>query len=288
MNTPDNYHKSHNTLKEDVGKLFKIFSKELKWQSEGDDTFCDIGTGPGDFFNDYIYPTISKKCNKIILSDISKEMLEYCQNNMQHSEKIEYKRFDIAAVNGIPIDLEGQFDHLTSMLVLHWVSDYRVALRNTLSLLRPQGGDCIVIFFSCNSFCKACNKLSNSSKWSSFTQGRGLFILPFEDSNDSKKDFRNMMLDEGFRNINVDKKTILYDYGSASIMREGLLSVCRPLEFIPKARREEFLDDLLPLMAEIAANRLDINTEKAKSLISVDLIVAYGQRLYIENEDDFS
>ncbi|XP_059221412.1 juvenile hormone acid O-methyltransferase-like [Stomoxys calcitrans] len=212
MIKPDLYHKSHHAIKQHVGKLIREFSNKFQWGNEDKDVFCDVGTGPGDFFVDHIYPLVKSKCKKIILADISKDMIDYCQKNFHISEKFEYKIFDIAAKSGVPAEVEGKIDHVTSMLVMHWVSDIRKALKNTFDLLSPNGGDCVIVFFAFNTIFNACNELSTSPKWYPYTRGEDNFMLTFENSKDCKAEFSEMMKAAGFENIRVDMESTVYDY----------------------------------------------------------------------------
>lgn len=125
MIKPTLYHKAHRAIKQDVGKLLKQFSSKLQWRSDGRDTLLDVASGPGDVSMDYVYPTFAEKCERIVFSDISKDMLNFFKSNHRISPKCEFQVLDIASKKGVPSELEGQFDHLTSMLLLHWVKDTR-------------------------------------------------------------------------------------------------------------------------------------------------------------------
>ncbi|XP_075152636.1 juvenile hormone acid O-methyltransferase-like [Haematobia irritans] len=279
MNKPDIYYKSHRTAKVDVGDMFREFSKKIQWRPEGGDVLCDVGTGPGDVFANHIYPLVKEKCAKIILSDISSKMLDYCRNILQASENFDYEILDISAHDKLPTKLLGQVDHVTSMLVMHWISNHRQALRNIYNLLRPEGGDFIVTFFSYSNFFEACYQLANSSKWLPYTNGKGQFIMNFQNSKNTEEDFRIMMESVGFRNVEVKMKSVLYDYGNKDIFKESMISICPTLNFIPISHQDDFLNDMVSSTAEFASTKLGINMERAKYLFTNNLIVAYGQKL---------
>ncbi|XP_075152635.1 juvenile hormone acid O-methyltransferase-like isoform X2 [Haematobia irritans] len=265
--------------------LFKQFSSMIQWGSKGQDTFCDIGNGPGDFFVDHIFPVINGKCSKILLNDIDPEMLEYCQRNFHHvSDKFEYKKFDISSGDGLPLGVDGKFDHVTSMLVLHWVPDIRMSLENTFNLLRPQGGDCILVFFAFNTIFNACNDLTQRPKWNHYTKAEDKFLVPFQESNDPRKQFFDMMETVGFQNVKVEIKSSVYDYDSVEMLKDNMVSVCHALDFIPPSRHKEFMDELAVVLFKLATERLGSEFARANTVLSADVIVAYGQRLDVDKK----
>ncbi|XP_013114875.2 juvenile hormone acid O-methyltransferase-like [Stomoxys calcitrans] len=230
------------------------------------------------FFISHIYPLVKEKCSKIVLCDISKEMLEYCRKHFHVSDKLDYKLFDIAEKSGPPKELEGQFDHVTSMLVLHWVSDYRQSLKNFYQLLRPKGGDCILSFFFDNHVFHTCNHLGSSPKWFQYTQGKGQFHLEFLNSKDPITDFCNMMTAEGFQNVEVKMKPVVYNYGNKENFKENMISVLHIFDFLTKAQQDEFFDEFVDHLAQLAAKKLGTSPQNSKYCICIDLVVAYGQK----------
>ncbi|XP_061394066.1 juvenile hormone acid O-methyltransferase-like [Musca vetustissima] len=279
MNKPALYHKAHGDLKRDVGQLIAKFSTKLQWRPNGGDTVIDIGTGPGDVSMKYIYPIIPKNVGRMVFSDISLLMLEFFKTHYQIPDKCDLKLLDIETKQPLPSDMEGKFDHLISSLVLHWVPDNRTALGNMYKLLRPEGGDCILVFFSYNSVFQANYMMSLNPKWSQYITDVNQFIAPLQFSKNPTTEFRDMMEDAGFSNISMDTKKTYYRYKDMEEFKESLIPVCGFFDFIPKSRQTEFLDDYVKAFEEVAKESRNLSPEESKCVVVADIIVAYGQKL---------
>uniref|UniRef100_A0A1I8PQ87 Methyltransferase domain-containing protein n=1 Tax=Stomoxys calcitrans TaxID=35570 RepID=A0A1I8PQ87_STOCA len=155
------------------------------------------------------------------------------------------------------------------------------ALKNTFDLLSPNGGDCVIVFFAFNTIFNACNELSTSPKWYPYTRGEDNFMLTFENSKDCKAEFSEMMKAAGFENIRVDMESTVYDYETEEGLKENMISVCHALDFIPESRHSEFMDELGDILAQLAAERLNTDPQRTGSILSADVIVAYGQKMSV-------
>ncbi|XP_073826320.1 juvenile hormone acid O-methyltransferase-like [Musca autumnalis] len=262
MNKPALYHKSHLDIKRDAGALLKHFSSKLQWRSDGGDTIIDIGTGPGD-------ATIK-----------SELMLDFFKSKYQLPERCGVRCLDIETNTLLPNDLVGRFDHLISSLVLHWVPDNRTALKNMFSLLRPEGGDCILVFFSFNTVFQANYILSCNPKWSQYIGDVNRWLAPLQFSDNPTTEFRDMMKEAGFSNICIDAKKATYRYRmDMDEFKESLIPVCGVYDSIPKCHQEEFLNDYAAASEAVAMERCGLSPDDAKCVVVADFIVAYGQKL---------
>ncbi|XP_073822311.1 juvenile hormone acid O-methyltransferase-like [Musca autumnalis] len=280
MNKPALYHKSHRAAKQDAVDLLRKHFSKLAWHVNGGDYLLDVGTGPGDLFMEEIYPCIpSSKCEHIVLSDISQDMLDFLQQNYALPMKCALRTFDIASENGLPPDLEGQFDHVTSSLVLHWIPDNRTALKNIFNLLRLDiGGDCLLTFYAYNSIFEAHCVLSASPRWSQFIKAGNYYVPPLQNSVNPKDQFQAMMVDVGFCNINMELKSSIYRYENIEHFKENIMSTCDILDFIPKNLQPEFLDDYVKVMADIAKRKRGLHGRDSECVIVADLMLVYGKR----------
>ncbi|XP_061397335.1 juvenile hormone acid O-methyltransferase-like [Musca vetustissima] len=276
MNKPELYYKSHKAAKQDAGQLLTNFATKLQWRAEGGDTVIDIGCGPGDVSMDYIFPLMPSNFGKLIFSDISMTMLDCFKNQYKISEKCGFKQFDI--LGEVPNDMLGQFDHVISSLLLHWVPDNRLALENMYKLLRREGGDCILVFFGYNNIFDANNIMSSNPKWSQYIKNVNRFVSPLHDSPDPKRTFYKMMEDAGFCNISIEVKEGIYYYDNLENFKENIIPVCGIFDFIPTSRHEEFLEDYFNVMAETAALKRKLPKEDLMYTMAADMIVAYGQK----------
>ncbi|XP_075152632.1 juvenile hormone acid O-methyltransferase-like [Haematobia irritans] len=279
MNRPGLYHESHAEVKRDSALLLKEYFAKLNWKDEGGESFCDVGTGPGDVSFGYIYPNIPSNCGKIVFSDISQDMLDYMKTHYEIPEKCELKILDIATKNDLPMDMEGKFDHVTSMLVMHWVEDSRMALRNIYKLLRPQGGDCFMTFFSYNNIFAANYYMDHlSPKWSQYIEKGKCFVNPLHFSKDAVTEFASLMKEEGFQNVSVKLKPVTYFYDNLEKFKENIMPVCAALNFIPKSLHTEFMNDFIDVMAKCGAQHRGLNEVDCKYQMTADMIVAFGDK----------
>uniref|UniRef100_A0A1I8NYH4 Methyltransferase domain-containing protein n=1 Tax=Stomoxys calcitrans TaxID=35570 RepID=A0A1I8NYH4_STOCA len=280
MEMPDLYHKSHHEVKRDSGLYLQAYYSKMKWHIDGGENFCEIGAGPGDVSFNYVFPSIPANYGKIVFSDISKDMLDFFKSNYKLPSKCEFKVMDIAAKQGVPTELEGLFDHVISMLVMHWVSDTRMALKNMLSLLRPQGGDCFMTFFSFNNIFAANYHMAKvDQKWSPFIKNEECFVSSFHFSQDPQAEFTEMMMEAGYSHISVSVKPVAYHYGDRYQFIENIRPVCGILSYIPKAMQSEFMDDYIDVMAKLGAQHRGLKETDCENMMIADLIVASGNKL---------
>ncbi|XP_073822319.1 juvenile hormone acid O-methyltransferase-like [Musca autumnalis] len=281
MNKPQLYQTSNGPLKEDSEQqITKIAKRLLQFRPEGGDTFIDIGCGPGDVSINYIYPLMPENFGKLVFTDVSLEMLDFFKNTYQIPNKCELKLLDIATKTQLPSDLVGQFDHVISALLLHWVPDNRTALRNMFKLLRPSGGDCILTFFSYHNVFETNKIMSSNPKWSQYmTVDVDRFVAPLQYSPNPKEEFKQMMEETGFSNISIDIKHGIYRYDNLEVFKESIIPVCGIFDCIPKSRHLEFIDDYCKVMTETAAKKRGISLQEALLTMAADMIVVYAQKL---------
>lgn len=237
MNKPDLYRRDHQNFKEGLGKIIRANFSQTQWCPEIGDTYIDVGSGPGDVFMDYVYPLLPSNYQKIVLSDISRVMLEYAESSYGSQEKREFKILDIGSKKGLPTELTGAFNHVTCLMVLHWVPDirlvfkslicslyvmetkqsqiyfhFRSAIKNMSNLLHSAGGDCLLIFMPTSSHSMAYNRLKET-KWSKYLKDIDRFISPLHYSKDAKEELKEIMENSGFSNIQIDlqHKKLVYE-----------------------------------------------------------------------------
>ncbi|XP_061394065.1 juvenile hormone acid O-methyltransferase-like [Musca vetustissima] len=278
MNKPALYHKSHSSVKEDAGQLLTKFAEKLQWRSDGGDHLLEIGCGPGDVSMGYLYPLMPENYGKLIFSDVSTKMLDFFEKNYDLPKKCHLKQIDIVGANSLPTDMLGQFDHVIPCLVLHWIPDNRTALENIFKLLRPEGGDCILIFFGYNNIFEANHIISSNPKWSQYIKNVNRFVSPLHHSQNPKETFCKMMENSGFCNISIELNQGIYYYDNFENFKENIIPVCGIFDFIPKSRHDEFLEDYFNVMAKTTAKKLGLPLKDSMYAVSSDMFVVYGQK----------
>lgn len=98
-------------------------------------------------------------------------------------------------------------------------------MSNIYNLLRPEGGDCLLVFLAANPIFDIYKLLSKSSKWSSYMKDVDQFISPLHYSHDPKMEFCSMLKDAGFSDIQVELKHKVYVYEGLEIFKGKLLII---------------------------------------------------------------
>ena len=95
-------------------------------------------------------------------------MVEYAEKH-NANPAIEYHQADIAQRSSLRHEWKGAFDLLTSFMVLHWVRDQAVALRNVHYLLKPDAEVLLVLMVeSHEGIIKIGPTLREWPKWSEY------------------------------------------------------------------------------------------------------------------------
>uniref|UniRef100_A0A1A9WKH5 Methyltransf_25 domain-containing protein n=1 Tax=Glossina brevipalpis TaxID=37001 RepID=A0A1A9WKH5_9MUSC len=274
MNQPALYHRADCAQRYSVEQILKKYSKLLQWRSDGMDTLIDIGTGSGDVLKDFIYPLMPRKFDRLMGSDISTKMCNYAHEIFKSEPRCEFTVLDIATEEELPIDLKGQFDHITSFYCLSWVQNQRQVLKNVYNLLRPESGDCLLAFPACSTVFHVHLLLSKSLKWSSYMADVERFISPFNHTVNPHKKFATMLRKAGFTDVKVELLQETYDYKTAEVFKDNMEAINPFVERIPPHQYSEFLQDFYN-------THLDLNLRHNIQPISIttDLIVAYARKI---------
>lgn len=102
---------------------------------------------------------------------------------------------------------------------LWFFSVFRQALRNIYNLLRPEGGDTLLVFLATNPIFDVYKLLSKLPKWSSFMHDVDNYISPLHYSNDPKKEFENTLIEAGFENYEVEIRQRSYSYYCPKVLK---------------------------------------------------------------------
>uniref|UniRef100_A0A1A9VS52 Methyltransf_12 domain-containing protein n=1 Tax=Glossina austeni TaxID=7395 RepID=A0A1A9VS52_GLOAU len=274
MNQPALYHRANVVQRYEAEVVLKKYSNIFQWRLDGQDSLIDIGSGSGDVLKDFIYPLMPRNFARLVGSDISSIMCNYARQIFKAEPRCDFRVLDIATGEKLPDDLKGQFDHVTSFYCLHWVQNQRQALENIYQLLRPEKGDCLLLFPANNTTFEAYLVLRKSPKWSSYMTDVERFIGPFCRTENLQEIFATMLREAGFTHIKVELRHDTYDYKTVSILKDNMEAVCPFLERMIPGQRSEFLQDLSSTMVEL---NLKNNIEPQISVTS-KLIVAYARK----------
>ncbi|XP_073822305.1 juvenile hormone acid methyltransferase [Musca autumnalis] len=279
MNQACLYHRANAVQRYDAEQIIQEYAEKFEWRHDGLDCLLDVGTGSGDVLMDFIYPIMPKQFSRVVGSDISRKMVQFARTCYSSEKQCSFRVLDIGTKENLPEDLVGSFDHVTSFYCLHWIQNQRQALQNIYNLLRPQGGDCLLVFLAANPTFDIYKTLSKSAKWSAYMKDVNRFISPLHHSNDPKLEFTQMLEDAGFTNLEVDLREKVYVYEGLEILKDNIKAVCPFLDRIPVSRHNEFLDDFIDIVTELDLRQSnDASGEMDKFNSPYKLIVAYAKK----------
>lgn len=85
-------------------------------------------------------------------------------------------------------------------------------MENIYNLLRPEGGDCLLVFLASHIIFDVYKILSKSSKWSSYMKDVDQFISLFQYSNNAKLQYSFLLNEAAFSDIQVEVKNKVFVY----------------------------------------------------------------------------
>ncbi|XP_061394069.1 juvenile hormone acid O-methyltransferase-like, partial [Musca vetustissima] len=175
-------------------------------------------------------------------------MIDYARQQYGHFKKVEFRVLDIGARQNLPRDLKHQFDHVTSFYTLMWVQNQRQALKNIYKLLRPQGGDCLLVFLASHPLYDAYKMTSRMSEWSKYMHDVDSIISPLHYVREPQQEYAALMADVGFSKFKVKLQHKTFDYKSFEVFRANMKAVNPFLDRIPPALHSDFMDDVMLML----------------------------------------
>ncbi|XP_075150992.1 juvenile hormone acid O-methyltransferase-like [Haematobia irritans] len=223
MNNPDLYHKVSEVQRYDSQKIIVEYSTKIQWRYDGHDSLIDLGSGCGDALMEFVYPRMPRNFKRLVCSDINPKMVNYARQQYDHIKGSEFRVLDMETLRRLPSDLEGNFDHVMSFYVLHWIQNQRQALENIYHLLRPEGGDCLLVILASHPIIGAFRLTSQMEKWSRFMFDMDSRITaPMQTSKNPGEDFSKLLSEVGFSDYTVEMQEREFVYGSLEIYKENV------------------------------------------------------------------
>ncbi|CAB3223296.1 unnamed protein product [Arctia plantaginis] len=267
MNNANLYQQSNSIQKRDALACLEKHAPKMKWKNNNN-RIIDIGCGDGTVTNmlkKYI-PTDFK----LLGSDTSESMVDYA-NKHHCNEQTSFTVLDIAG--DLPEGMKGNFDHVFSFYVLHWVIDQKRAFKNIFDLL-DQDGECFMIFLACNPIYDIYRILSRKNKWCAWLKDVEKYISPYHDSEEPDKEIMKMMAEIGFVDIDVECKDMIFMYNDMDTIRKAVTAV-NPFK-IPKDEYDEFLEDYIDVLKNIELiDKVNNNDSSEDVKFNYKLLVVY-------------
>ncbi|XP_059609053.1 juvenile hormone acid O-methyltransferase-like [Phlebotomus argentipes] len=260
--------------------LINEFYDWFGWKKDGKDSILDIGSGPGNAFYETLYSRLPENFSRIVLSDISKPMVELQKKVFQGIDRVSSEILDI----GSPIDENlskklGTFDHVTSFFCLMFVKDQQLAMDNIYKLLKP-GGDCFHVIAINSPIFDTAIAVYEKPRWKDYCTGwQDFFVLPYRKLNEAqvKEKAFNFMKQAGFSNLKAEIRYDSFVFSSDEAKEKNLRVM--PTNFSRKVtpeEEEEFFQDRLQYFDQFALGNYRDNTGKIDQPNS--LLILYGKK----------
>ncbi|XP_059609054.1 juvenile hormone acid O-methyltransferase-like [Phlebotomus argentipes] len=225
--------------------LLDEFFDWIAWRKDGKDSILDIGSGPGNTINSALYPRLSSNFSRLVLSDISKPMVELQKKEFEGVNKVSCEVLDI----GSPIEENllrklGTFDHVTSFFCLMYVKDQQLAMDNIYKLLNP-GGDCFIVIVADCPLIDTLLSVCEKPRWKDYFIGwQDFYVFPYRKVDEAKAKGLSFMEKAGFVDLKAEIRYNLVNFRSSDEKENFLRSL--PNKFskeITPVEEEEILQD---------------------------------------------
>jgi len=234
MFDPVRYETNKSAAARDAEQFTPMLVKDMDWARN--EIVLDYGCGAGSTGNLFILPSVEKYDSKIHSVDISSDMIEHARKAYPNP-RVTFTVGDILQDDFPHKDVK--FDKIFAVYVLHFVKDYREALKRFYGLLKP-GGSFGFTVLSKSTLYLAHEKLGNSEKWAKYMKGYEKYIPEwFQQKEDSEVAFRRNLTDLGYEIVHLRLHTQEYTFESINTAAELYVSLNPFVKVIPKELHED-------------------------------------------------
>uniref|UniRef100_A0A1B0CLK5 Putative juvenile hormone acid methyl transferase n=1 Tax=Lutzomyia longipalpis TaxID=7200 RepID=A0A1B0CLK5_LUTLO len=176
----EEYKKANNFNVKFTKVLMNEFSQWINWRADGRDSVLDVGSGPGNTVRESICPLLPSNFTRLVLSDISPQMVELQRKEFSGFERVSCEVLDIGSEISDEMKKKlSTFDHVTSFFCLMWVADQQRAMNNIYELLKP-GGDCFLAIVADCPMIDTLVSICEKPQWKDcFTGWRDFYAFPY-------------------------------------------------------------------------------------------------------------
>ncbi|XP_073822318.1 juvenile hormone acid O-methyltransferase-like [Musca autumnalis] len=251
MNNPELYFEAHEMQKNSAIEFYNRFLTKISWHNDGSDSLIDIGSGPGDVVSDCINPRMPRGgYQRLVFSDLKSSMVEFARQHYQHLPNSDFRVLNIESHDGLPEDLKGKFDHVTSNFCLHLPADQRQAYTNIYNLLRPEGGDVLLNTAPYASFFDALTSISHNEKWLPYIQNSEVFNSALQNIEDPKGYMLDLLHSLGFRQCSVETRDRVYIF-KLEAFKDMAKAIIPYIPRIPNHLLDYYLGDFVDAMSNL-------------------------------------
>ncbi|XP_055701671.1 juvenile hormone acid O-methyltransferase-like [Phlebotomus papatasi] len=188
--------------------IIEKYHKWLYWREDKEESFLDVGSGPGDIVRAVIYPCLPANFSRLVLSDISEPMIELEKKNFKGCDRVSCEVLDIGTkISEQKLKDLGTFDHVMSFFCLMWVPDQETAMENIFKLVKPRG-DCFIVLAANSTILDAVTSVCESPRWKEYFIGwQDFYAFPYRKLDEAKEKGMKFLKNAGFVDIKADLMT---------------------------------------------------------------------------------
>lgn len=203
-----------------------------------DEKILDVGCGPGNFTSDVLLSYLPDE-STLVGTDKSKIMVDYANSNFRNSPVI-FKEMDIESTEMWDSWEKESFTRIFCFHVFHWIVNYRKAVENIYSLLKP-GGEIYLVYFAEHPCFQLFLDIRNSDIWKKFIKGTVFFEwYPNTTAEDRRKKIFEELKSAGFQDIEVNMNDGINLYSSVEHYQNILHSLDPYRCYIPDTLITEY------------------------------------------------
>ncbi|XP_073822309.1 juvenile hormone acid O-methyltransferase-like [Musca autumnalis] len=277
MDNPKLYRETNQLQRQNAAIAVREFFSKFHWRSDGLDAIIDVGSAIGDVFLEIVCPLFRRDFQRIVCTDLNTNMVEYARKH--YSDKVKNSEFRILNIaTELPTELKGQFDHLLSFFCLQLVPNQRKAFQNIYSLLRPDGGNCLLTIFARSPYYDAYQTMSKTIKWSSYMSDVDDYTCSWHYSYDPVEEVKKLLKECGFREFEVQLKPTIYTYSNIEDFKNNMKAVSHYTHRIPIELQDDFMNDFAKAMIKAKPSFKYFNDHVGEFNFPYEQLVIFARR----------
>ncbi|XP_071560683.1 juvenile hormone acid O-methyltransferase-like [Temnothorax nylanderi] len=273
MGSPKDYIASNEVQKCKILSIIDEFSEDLK---DVHGKCMDIGCGPGDTTKEFVLPNLGSDA-QIIGTDISESMIKYANKTFNDKKRLHFEVLDIQTKN-LPEKYISEFNHIFSFHTLQWCNDIRQAFRNIYQMLQPNGTILLYIVAS-HDVCEVLRIVERDIRFAQYIPDTIKNIFPFQDSNNARKDLKELLQGIGFTIHHCSLRETSYSEEKSRQFLKSIISFLTFLEDMPQDLAEEFKNTLINEYVRRKIKYKSIYNNKELTLDLYKGLLVYAQKI---------
>ncbi|ODN06195.1 Juvenile hormone acid O-methyltransferase [Orchesella cincta] len=242
MYDPERYEKFKSAAARDAAEFAPKLVSEMEWNSK--EVILDYGCGAGSTGFNFILPTVEKHDSKLFSVDISEKMIEFAEKEYAHP-RITYAVGDI--LGDFPYK-SMQFDKILSIYVLHFVKDYREAVKKFYNALKPGSQLGFTVVGQSRIF-QALVDIGSRETWKDIMKGYEKYVPEWvEKKQDVQKCFKDALTSAGFEIQKIELHNQKWKYSTLDSFVEFYMSLNPFVRNLSPNQLKQMKDDYIDMV----------------------------------------